>query len=58
MFVAAIDFFKSHINTLLMHIVKYMGLSVVSCARTTDLIEMQFGMLSRLGPGNAYYTGM
>jgi len=27
----------------------------VSCAKTVELIEMQFGMLSR--PGNMYYMG-
>jgi len=30
----------------------------VSCAKTTKLIEMQFGMLSKVGRGNMYYMGM
>jgi len=30
----------------------------VSCAKTAELIEMQFGMLSWMGPGNIYYMGM
>jgi len=33
---------------------------VTSCAKTAEPIEMQFGMLSRVGPGNKkwYYKGM
>jgi len=30
----------------------------VSCAKTAEPIEMQFGMLSRVDPGNMYYIGM
>jgi len=30
----------------------------VNCAKTADPIEMQFGILSRMGPGNMYYKGM
>jgi len=30
----------------------------VSCAKTAEPIEKQFGMRSRVGPGNMYYTGM
>jgi len=30
----------------------------VSCAKTAKPIETQFGMLSRVGPGNMYYMGM
>jgi len=26
----------------------------VSCAKTTELFEMEFGMLSQMGPGNMY----
>jgi len=37
-----------------MHTVKYMD-SAVSCAKTAALIEMEFGMLSQMGPGNMYY---
>jgi len=33
-------------------------MSAVSCAKTAELIEMQFGMLSWMGPGNIYYMGM
>jgi len=33
------------------------GLCAVSCAREAELIEMQFGMLSQMGPGNMYYMG-
>jgi len=29
----------------------------MSCAKTTEPIEMQFGMLSWVGPGNLYYMG-
>jgi len=32
--------------------------SAVCYAETAEPIEMQFGMLSRVGPGNMYYTGM
>jgi len=32
--------------------------AAVSCAKTAELIEMQFRMLSRVGPGNMYYMGM
>jgi len=30
----------------------------VSCAETAEPIEMQFGMLSRVGPRSMYYMGM
>jgi len=30
----------------------------VICVKTAELIEMLFGMLSRMGPGNMYYMGM
>jgi len=33
-------------------------LSAVRGAKTAEPIEMQFGMLSRVGPGNMYYMGM
>jgi len=29
----------------------------VSCAKTAEPIEVQFGMLSRVGPGNMHYIG-
>jgi len=29
----------------------------VSCAKTAEPIEMEFGMLSRVGPVNMYYMG-
>jgi len=29
----------------------------VSCAKMVELIEMQFGMLSWVGPGNTYCMG-
>jgi len=29
----------------------------MSCATMAEPIEMQFGMLSRMGPGNMYYMG-
>jgi len=35
-----------------------MGDSTVSCAKMAEPIEMQFGMLSRVGAGNMYYMGM
>jgi len=31
---------------------KLQGLSTVRCAKTVEPIEMQFGMLSRVGPRN------
>jgi len=37
---------------------KVQGLSAVSCAKTAEPIEMQFGMLSRVGPGNIFYIGI
>jgi len=30
----------------------------MSCAKTAEPIEMQAGMLSWVGPGNMFYTGM
>jgi len=30
----------------------------MSCAKMAEPIEMQFGMLSRVGTGKMYYTGM
>jgi len=30
----------------------------MSCANMAELNKMQFGMLSWVGPGNMYYTGM
>jgi len=30
----------------------------MSCAKTAELIKMQFGMWSQLGPGNMYYMVM
>jgi len=30
----------------------------VSCAKTAEPIEMQFDMLSRVGPGNTYYSAV
>jgi len=30
----------------------------MSCAKTAEPIKMQFGMPSRVGPGNMYYIGM
>jgi len=30
----------------------------LSCAETAESIEMQFGMLSGVGPGNMYYMGV
>jgi len=30
----------------------------VHCAKTAEAIEMQYRMLSRVGPGNMYYTRM
>jgi len=29
----------------------------VSCAKTDEPTEMQFGILSQVGPGNMYYIG-
>jgi len=29
----------------------------VSCAKTAEQIEMQFGRMSRVGPVNMYYMG-
>jgi len=40
-----------------MHTVKYRD-SVVSTAKMAEPIEMQFGMLSRVGPGIMHYMGM
>jgi len=31
------------------------GLSAISCAKMAELIEMQLGMLTWVGPGNIYY---
>jgi len=36
---------------------KEQGLSVVSCAKTAELIEMQFGTLSVVGQGNHVLDG-
>jgi len=47
-------YFKSRVNRVFSHI----GLSAMSCAKTAEPIEMQFGMLSYEGPGNMYYMGM
>jgi len=30
----------------------------MSCAKMAEPIEMQFGMVSEVGPGNMYYMGM
>jgi len=30
----------------------------MNCAKMAEPIEMKFGMLSRVGPGNMYYRGM
>jgi len=30
----------------------------MNCTKTAEPIEMQFGMLSRVGPENIYYMGM
>jgi len=30
----------------------------MSCAKTAEPIQMQFRMLSEVGPGNMYYMGM
>jgi len=32
-------------------------LSAMSCAKTAEPVEMHFGMLSQVGPGNMYYVG-
>jgi len=45
------------INYILMPIV-IQGLSAMSCTKTAEPIEMQFGMLSQVDPGNMYYMGM
>jgi len=37
-----------------MHVVKYSD-SAMSCAVTAEPIEMQFGMLSQVGPGNVLH---
>jgi len=37
-----------------MHIVKYRD-SAVSCVKMAEPIEMQFGMVSQVGPKNMYY---
>jgi len=34
------------------------SISVMSCAKTAKPIEMQFGMLSQVGPGNMYFMGI
>jgi len=34
------------------------GFFALSCAKTAELIKMQFGMLSGVGPGNLYYMEM
>jgi len=33
-------------------------LFALSSAKTAELIQMQFEMLSRVSPGNMYYMGM
>jgi len=30
----------------------------MTCVKTAELIEMQFGMLSQVWPGNMYYMGL
>jgi len=30
----------------------------MSCAKTAEPVAMQFGILSRVGPGNIYYMGV
>jgi len=37
-----------------MHIVKYTD-SAMSCVKMAEPIEIQFGTLSQVGPGNMYY---
>jgi len=37
---------------------KLQGISAVSCVKTAELIEIQSGMLSQVGPGNMYRMGM
>jgi len=46
----------TRVNRILAHIVKYRN-SAVSCAKTAEPIEMEFGTLSRMGPENMYYVG-
>jgi len=29
----------------------------MSCAKTAEWVEMQFGMLGQMDPGNMYYVG-
>jgi len=45
------ELFKLHINHVNVYF-KVQGLSAVSCAKMAEPTEMQFGMLSRVGPGN------
>jgi len=42
---------------ILTHTVKFRD-SAISCAKMAEPIEMQFRMLSRVGPGNVYYMEM
>jgi len=42
-------FLKPCVNRILMHIVKYRD-TALSCSKTAEPIEMQFRMLSRVGP--------
>jgi len=37
---------------------KVSGLSAVSCAKMAESVNMQFGMLSQVSPGNMKYMGM
>jgi len=46
---------SSEADLVLFAIVKVGLLYAVSCAKTAEPIEMQFGMPSRVGPGNMYY---
>jgi len=37
---------------------KVQGLSALSCEKMAEPVEMQFGLLSLMGPGNMHYMGM
>ena len=57
MLTAAINFFIVRQLHFIAHC-KAQDLSALSCVKIAELIKMQFGMLSQVGPGNMYYTGM
>jgi len=46
------------VNRVLTHIIAYRIGTQRHLCKTVEPIEMQFGMLRRVGSGNIYYMGM